>query len=130
MGEAAYAGGIEFTGDNKCGGIGTEVEEQLEMGNQQNTRMVEETAAYLGNGEADEFPSRSQMRIITSNDGKHEGADEEALNLDPATTQYLNEVDGQEVPRHVASRGDDEISIRVLEEGVIFRFAFGETDGG
>ena len=40
MGEAAYAGGIEFTGDNKCGGIGTEVEEQLKMGNQQHTRIV------------------------------------------------------------------------------------------
>lgn len=86
--------------------------------------------AYLGYGKADEFPSGAQMRIITGNNGKHEGADEETLNLDPATTKYLNEEDGEEIPRHVASRRDDEISICVLEEGLIFRLAFGETNRG
>ena len=68
------------------------------------------------------------MRIFTSNDGKHERADEEALNLDPATTKNLDEVDGKKVPWHVSGRGDDQISISVLEQRVVFGFAFGETD--
>lgn len=92
--------------------------------------MIEKSAAYLGYSEADKFPSGSQMRIITGNNSKHEGADEEALNLDPATTKYLNEENGEEVPRHVASRSNDEISICVLEEGLVFRFTFGEPNCG
>ena len=70
------------------------------------------------------------MCIVAGNDAKHEGADEEALNLDPATTKDLDEIDRQEVPRHVARRSDDEISVSVLEERIIFGFAFGKTDRG
>ena len=86
--------------------------------------------AYLSNGEADELPSRSQMSIVPGNDGKHERADEEALNLDPATTEYLDEENREEVPGDVAGRSDDEIPIGVLEKGVVFGFAFGETNRG
>lgn len=84
--------------------------------------------AYLGNCEADELPSCPQMFIVAGNNTKHERADEEALNLDPTTTKDLDEIDREEVPRHVASRSDDEIPISVLEERVILGFAFGETD--
>lgn len=69
------------------------------------------------------------MSVVAGDDGKHERTDEEALNLDPATPQDLNEVDGQEVPGHVARRSDDEIPISVLEERVILGFALGETNG-
>ena len=86
------------------------------------------TLAYLSNGEANEFSSRSQMGIVPGNDAKHERADEEALNLDPATTEYLNEENRQEVPGYVARRSDDEVTISVLEKRIIFGFAFGETN--
>ena len=86
------------------------------------------TVAYLSNGEADELSSCSQMGIVAGNDGKHERADEEALNLDPATTEYLNEVNRQEVPGDVAGRSDDEIPISVLEKCFVFGLAFGETN--
>ena len=86
------------------------------------------TVAYLSNGEADELSSGSQMGIVAGNDGKHERADEEALNLDPATTKYLNEENRQEVPGDVARRRDDEIPISVLEKRFVFGFAFGETN--
>ena len=85
--------------------------------------------AYLGDGEADEFPSSSQMRIIAGDDGEHERADKEALDLDPATTKDLDEEDCEEVARYVTRGGDDEISVGVLQERVVFGFAFGETDG-
>ena len=86
------------------------------------------TVAYLSNGEADEFSSGAQMGIVAGNDGKHEGADEEALDLDPATTKYLNEENRQEVPGYVARRSDDEIPIGVLEQRIVFGFAFGEAN--
>ena len=86
------------------------------------------TGAYLSNGEADKLSSRSQMSIVPGNDGKHERADEEALNLDPATTEDLDEENREEVPGDVAGRSDDKIPISVLKKGVIFGFAFGETD--
>ena len=87
------------------------------------------TVAYLSNGEADELSSGSQMGIVAGNDGKHERADEEALNLDPATTEYLNEENRQEIPGNIASGSDDEIPISVLEKRIIFGLAFGETNG-
>ena len=34
VGEPAYPGGIELSGDNEGGGVRTEVEEELETGNQ------------------------------------------------------------------------------------------------
>ena len=68
------------------------------------------------------------MCIVAGNDTKHERADQEALNLDPAATKDLDEVDCKEVPGHVARRSNDQVSISVLEERVIFGFAFGETD--
>ena len=86
------------------------------------------TVAYLSNGEADELSSRSQMGIVAGNDGKHERADEEALNLDPATTEYLNEENRQEISGDVARGSDDEIAIGVFEKGIIFGFAFGEAN--
>ena len=84
--------------------------------------------AHLGDRKADELSSGAQMFIVASNDSKHERADEEALNLDPPTTKNLDEEDGEEVPWHVSGRGDYQISISVLEERVVFGFAFGETD--
>ena len=86
--------------------------------------------AHLSNREADELSSCSQMVIVAGNDGKHERADEKALDLDPATTEYLNEEYRQEVPGDVARRSDDEIPISVLEERIVFRLAFGETNRG
>ena len=68
------------------------------------------------------------MFIVAGNDTKHERADKETLDLNPATTKNLNKIDCKEVPRHVAGRSDYQISIGVLEERVIFGFAFGETD--
>ena len=68
------------------------------------------------------------MSIVASNDAEHERTDEEALNLDPATTKNLDEVDGKKVPWHVSGGGDDQISISILEKRVVFGFAFGETD--
>lgn len=70
------------------------------------------------------------MVIVAGDDSKHERADQEALNLDPATTKDLDEKDGQEVPRHVARRGDDQISVSILEERIIFGFTFGKSNGG
>lgn len=87
-----------------------------------------ESLAYLSDCEAHKFPSCPQMCIIAGNDSKHECADKEALNLDPATTKYLDEIDCEKIPRNIARRCDDEISISVLEERIIFGFAFGETD--
>lgn len=84
--------------------------------------------AYLGDCEADEFPSCPQMVIVAGNDGKHERADKEALNLDPATTQDLDEKNGKEVPRHIARRSNNQISISVLEKRIVFGFAFGKSD--
>ena len=68
------------------------------------------------------------MSVVAGNDGKHERADQEALNLDPATSEYLNEENREEVPGHVARRSDDEIAVSVLEELVILGFATGETN--
>ena len=60
MGETTYAGGKQFSGDDKGRGVGTEVEEELETRNQHSTpaSSTETIETYLGNGEADEFPSR------------------------------------------------------------------------
>ena len=69
------------------------------------------------------------MCIVAGNDGKHQSTDQEALNLNPATTKYLDKDDGQEVSRHVSRSSDDKITVSVLEESVVFGFAFGEADG-
>ena len=133
MGETAHARGVEFSRDNEGGGVGTEVEEHLETRNQHccsYSFREDNLAAYLGDCEADEFPSRAQMVIVAGNDTKHERADKEALNLDPATTKDLDEVDGKEVPRYVARRRDNQVTISVLEERLIFGFAFGKSNGG
>ena len=129
VGESTDARWEKFSGDDKGGGVGTEVEKHLDMLSASNVPgSCGMTGAYLSNGEADELSSGSQMSIVPGNDGKHERADEEALNLDPATTEYLDEVNREEVPGDVAGRSDDEIPIGVLEKGVIFGLAFGETN--
>ncbi len=69
------------------------------------------------------------MRIVARDDGEHQRADKEALNLDPATTKDLDEEDCEKVARYVACGRDDEISVGVFQERVVFGFAFGETDG-
>ena len=84
----------------------------------------------MGDCEANKFPSCPQMVIVTGNNGKHERADQEALNLNPATTENLNEIDGQEVSGYIAGRGDDQITISVLEEGIVFGFTLGKSNGG
>ncbi len=61
------------------------------------------------------------MRIVTSDNGKHERGDQEALNLDPATAKDFDEINGQEVARYVTSRRNDQISVSVFEEGVVLR---------
>ncbi len=86
-------------------------------------------SSYLSNGKADEFPSRAEMLVVTSDDGEHESADEEALNLDPATAQDLDEIDGEEVARYVAGCCDDEISVGVLEQSVVLGLPFRKPDG-
>ena len=68
------------------------------------------------------------MCVVAGDDGEHEGTDEETLNLDPTAAEDFNEKNRQKVPRHVTGCSDDEISVSVLEEGVEFGFAFGETD--
>ena len=69
------------------------------------------------------------MVVVTGNNSKHERADKEALDLNPATTKDLDEVDCKEVPRHVTRGGDDQVPISVLQKRVIFGFAFGKSDG-
>ena len=91
-------------------------------------RHSENRVAYLSNCEADKLPSCPQVVIIASNDGKHERANKEALNLDPAATKDLDKEDCKEVAGYVARRSDDQISISILEERVILGFAFGETN--
>ena len=86
--------------------------------------------AYLSDCEADEFSSRPQMCVVAGNDTEHQRTDQEALYLDPTTTEDFNKVDGEEVSRHVASGSDDEISVSVLQKRIILGFAFGEADGG
>ena len=68
------------------------------------------------------------MRIVAGDDTKHECTDKEALDLNPTTAEDLDEEDGQEVPRHVTRRSDDQISVRILQEGIVFGFAFGEAN--
>ena len=68
------------------------------------------------------------MIVIAGNDSKHERADQEALNLDPATTKDLDKSDCEEVPRHVARGSDNQVSISILQKRVIFGLAFGESD--
>ena len=129
MGETADAGWVEFSGNDEGGGIGTEVEEELDTSlalyPQSYCKIIE---THLSNGEADEFAGCSEMCIVAGDDGKHESADQEALNLNPATTKYLNEENGQEIPRHVTRRSDDQIAISVLEELIVFGFTTGETN--
>ena len=120
VGETTDAGGEEFSGDDERGGVGTEVEEHLESRCQLGSSLlvsfcVEEILAHLGNCEADEFASGSEMVVVARNDSKHERADQEALNLDPASAKDLDEENGQEVARDVARCSDDEISVRVLK---------------
>lgn len=93
MGEIKCPRWIEFSRDNKKGGVGTGVEEDL------------------GPRKADELPSCPQMCTVAGNDGKSERADKEALNLDPAATEDLNEKDCKEVSRHVACRSNTRTSI-------------------
>lgn len=85
--------------------------------------------AYLGDCEAEELWPCPQVVVVAGNDSKHERADQEALNLDPATTKDLDKCNCKEVPRHVARGSDNQVSISVLQKRVIFRLAFGESDG-
>lgn len=68
------------------------------------------------------------MLVVTSDDSEHESADDEALNLNPATAQDLDEVDCEEVARDVAGCGDDEISVSVLEQRVVLGLSFRKAD--
>lgn len=112
MGEIMCPRWIEFSRDNKKGGVGTGVEENLETTSQCGApTLLGKRSAYLGPRKADELPSCPQMCIVAGNDGKSERADKEALNLDPAATEDLNEKYCKEVSRHVACRSNNRTSI-------------------
>lgn len=85
---------------------------------------------YLSDRKADEFPSRSEMLVVTSDDGEHQSTHEEALNLDPTTAQDLDEIDCEEVPRDVACCRNDQVAVCVLEQSVVLGLSFGESNGG
>ena len=70
---------------------------------------------YLCDGKADEFASSPKMCVVTSNDAEHQASDQKALNLNPATAEDFNEINGEKVSRYVAGCGYDQISVGVLE---------------
>ena len=86
-------------------------------------------SAYLSNGETDEFARSSEMIVVAGNNSKHQSRDKEALDLDPATAENFDEVDGQEITRYVAGCGNDQIAITILEKSFVFGLACREADG-
>lgn len=80
--------------------------------------------SYLSNREADELSSSPKMSIVTSDDTEHESAHKEALNLDPATAQNLDEIDREEISRYIACCRNDEIAVSVLEQSVVLGLSF------
>lgn len=73
----------------------------------------------LRDSEARELPGGAQVRIATSQDAEHQRADEEALDLDPAAAEVLDEEDGEEVAGYVAGDSNYEVSDGVAEEDVV-----------
>lgn len=108
-----------WKGGESVGCLWVEGEEGVEM----EGLVRGEGGDYLSDSETDEFPRRPQPSIIARNDPKHERADQEALDLNPASTEDLDEVNCQIIARYVTGGRDDEISICVFEKGIVFRLA-------
>ena len=70
---------------------------------------------YLSDGEADEFSSCAKTPVVTGDDTEHERADQEALNLDPATAEDFNKVDCEKIAWDVSRRGDDQVTVTILQ---------------
>ena len=92
------------------------------------TSRLQREQSYLCYSKADEFAAHPCAGIVASQNAKHECADQEALDLNPAAAEDFNEGDGEEVARDVTRRGDDEIAVSVLQKSVILGLAFGETN--
>lgn len=85
---------------------------------------------YLGNSKANKLWRCPEVPIVSREDSEHQRTDQEALDLDPASSQLLDEIDREKVSRHVAGGRDDEISECVAEEDIVLVFAGGEADLG
>ena len=100
----------DLTRNNEGRGVGAEVEEQL------------------GDDDEGEASTGAEGVIRTSEDTEHESSDEETLDLNPLPAEQFNEGDGEEVARNVTSDGDDQVTLGVPEEVVVWVGASGETD--
>lgn len=68
------------------------------------------------------------MVVIARNDSEHEGGDQKALNLNPSSSEDLNGRNRDEITRQVAGNGNDQIAVTILEQSVVLRLPFGETN--
>jgi len=98
-----------FTGNDEGGGIWSEVEEEL------------------GNDNAGESSSGANVSG-TSKDTEHQGGDEETLDLNPPSAKQLNEGDGKEVTWDVTGDGNDQVTLSVLEEVLVWGLASGVSN--
>lgn len=85
--------------------------------------MIENRMIYLRKRKTSKFPTGAEMLIPTSKNSKHRPRNQEALDLDPFSSQLLNEEDGEEIPGDIARDSDDQIPDRVLHEHIVMRFA-------
>lgn len=90
--------------------------------------MIEDQKTYLRNSEAHKLRCRPKVSIVAREDSKHQRTYQKALDLDPASPQLLDEIDREEVSRHVAGSCDDQVAQCVAEEHVVLVLAGREAD--
>lgn len=100
-----------LTGNDEGGSVGAEIEEEL--GDNDKTKS-----------------SAGTERRCTSQDTEHEGGDQEATNLNGLAAKELDEGDREEVAGHVTSDGNDQVTLSVVEEVLVWGLAGSVADGG
>ena len=129
MGEASHAAGEEFGGQDERCGVGAKVEEEL-LSPIQSVRSANlwmiggenqggRKDANLSDGETNEFSSCADALIAPRNHGKHQGRDDEPLNLYPPPSYPFNEIYGHKVPGHVSRNSNNQIANSVPLQFII-----------
>jgi hypothetical protein len=109
--EATDTGGEYLAWNDEGCGVGTEVHEEL------------------GDDDESEAGAGSDVRS-SSEDTKHQGCDEEALDLDPLATEDLNQGNRDEIAGNVTCHSDNQVALGVVEEVFVRSFSGGIPNGG
>jgi len=112
VGKTTDTGWEDFTRYDKGGGIWSKVEEEL------------------SNDDEGKATTGSNLVAGTSENAKHEGGDEETLDLDPLAAEEFDKGNCEEVSGNVTGDGNDQVAFGILQEVVIWVFASGIANVG